>query len=125
MNFGIECPKTVDQTLDLDNKNGNTLWADSIASYMKNVRVAFNIQEKGDPPPVGHKFIKYHMIFNVKMEYLWRKARMVAGGHMNYTPLTITYDSVVYRETVRIALTMAELHDLIVKTADIMNAYIK
>ena len=33
--------------------------------------------------------------------------------------------SIVYRETVRIALTMAELHDLSVKTADIMNAYIK
>ena len=125
MKFGIECPKTVEEALALDSKNGNTLWADAITKEMKNVRVAFNIGEKGDSPPVGHQFIKCHMIFDVKMEDLRRKARMVAGGHMTDVPPTITYASVVSRETVRIALMMAALHDLNVKTADIMNAYIK
>ena len=125
MKFGIECPKTVEEALALDSKNGNTLWADAITKEMKNVRVAFNIGEKGDSSPVGHQFIKCHMIFDVKMEDLRRKARMVAGGHMTDVPPTITYASVVSRETVRIALMMAALHDLNVKTADIMNAYIK
>ena len=74
---------------------------------MKNIRVAFSIREKGDPPPVGNKLIKFHMIFDVKMENLLRKARMVSGVHMTDTPLTITYDSIVSHETVRIALTMA------------------
>ena len=103
----------------------NKLWVDAITKEMKNVRVAFDIREKGDSPPVGHQFIKCHMIFDVKMEDLRRKARMVAGGHMTDVPPTITYASVVSRETVRIALMMAALHDLNVKTADIMNAYIK
>ena len=125
MKFGVECPKTVEEALAFDKKNGNTLWADAIAKEMRNVRVAFDIREKGASPPVGHQFIKCHMIFDVKMEDLRRKARMVAGGHMTDVPPTITYASVVSRETVRIALTMAALHDLNVKTADIMNAYIK
>ena len=58
MKFRIECPKKVDQDLVLDKKRGSTLWDDAIAKDMKNVRVAFNIQEKGDPTPDGHQFIK-------------------------------------------------------------------
>ena len=50
---------------------------------------------------------------------------MVASRHMTNTPSTITYASVVSRETLKIALTMVVLHDMSVKTADIMNAYIK
>ena len=42
---------------------------------------------------------------------------------MNHTPDTITYSSVVTRETVPIALTMVALHDLEVKTADVLNSY--
>jgi hypothetical protein len=34
-------PKTVKEALDLNKKNGNTLWADVIAKEMKDVRVAF------------------------------------------------------------------------------------
>jgi hypothetical protein len=37
---------------------------------------------------------------------------------------TITYASVVSRETVRLALTIASLNDLEVKVGDVMNAYI-
>ena len=122
MKLVIECPKTVVEALVLDKKNGNALWADDIAKEMRNVQIAFDIREKGASPPVGHQFIKCHMIFDVKMEDFRRKARMVAGGHMTDVPPTITYESVVSCETVRITLTMVALHDLNVKTADIMNA---
>ena len=50
---------------------------------------------------------------------------MVPGGHITDTPLNITYASAVSREMVRMALKMAALHNLSVKTADIMNNYIK
>ena len=40
------------------------------------------------------------------------------------TPSFLTYASVVSRETVRIALTIAALHDLDVKAADVENAYL-
>ena len=43
---------------------------------------------------------------------------------MTDVPPTITYLSVVGRETVRIALALAAVNDLEVKVADIMNAYV-
>ena len=43
---------------------------------------------------------------------------------MTETPKCMTYSSVVSRETVRIALTIAALNDLQVKAGDIVNAYV-
>jgi hypothetical protein len=43
---------------------------------------------------------------------------------MTKAPATITYASVVSRETVLIALLMAALNDLNVKVGDVLNAYI-
>ena len=64
------------------------------------------------------------MIFDVMMEDFRHKARLVAGGHMTEPPETIIYESVMSRETARIALTLATLNGLPVKVADIQNAYI-
>ena len=58
------------------------------------------------------------------MEDFRRKSLLISGGHTTKPPATITFESVVYRETVRIALTLAALNDLEVKVADIQNAYI-
>ncbi len=33
----MECPKTVEDALELDKQNDNTLWADAIAKEMKNI----------------------------------------------------------------------------------------
>jgi hypothetical protein len=43
---------------------------------------------------------------------------------MTGAPTIMTYASVVSRETIPIALTLAALNDLEVKVADILNAYI-
>ena len=44
--------------------------------------------------------------------------------HVTLTLDTMTYSSVVTREMVCLALTMAALHDLEVKAADVLNAYV-
>ena len=49
------------------------------------------------------------MVFDIKMEDFIQKARLVAGGHMTKSPATITYASIVSRETVRIAMMVATL----------------
>ena len=49
---------------------------------------------------------------------------MVAGGHRTETPSTLTYSSVVSRDSIRIALTIAALNDLSVLACDIQNAYL-
>ena len=65
------------------------------------------------------------MIFDIKMgENFRRKARMVADGHRTETPAALTYSSVVSRDSVRIALTIAALNDLSVLACDIQNAYL-
>ena len=40
------------------------------------------------------------------------------------TPEVVTYESVVSRETVRIALTIADLNDLEVEASDVMNTFL-
>ena len=64
------------------------------------------------------------MVFDVKMEDFRHKARLVTRGHMTQAPATITYASIVSRETVKIALMNAALNDFEVKLGDIMNAYV-
>ena len=71
--FGIEVPRSVAEAYALDKKNGNTLWADSIAKEMMNVRTAFKILANGDKVPIGFQRMRCHMIFNIKMEDLRRK----------------------------------------------------
>ena len=65
------------------------------------------------------------MVFDIKMEDFRQKTRLVAGGHMTKEPATIMYASVVSRETVRIALTIAALNDLEVTSGNILNAYLQ
>ena len=122
--IGTELPKLVVHGLELDQVNGNTLWADVIAKEMKDVRPSFGILNPGKMDPIGHQKIRCHMIFDVKMEDFRQKARLVAGGHVTNAPSIITYASVVVRDTVRIALLLAALNDLDVKVGDVLNAYI-
>jgi hypothetical protein len=122
--FGIEVPRTVREALELDRKNGNTLWADAIKREMEVVRTAFRIADDGEVIPTGYQQIRCQIIFDVKRENFRCKARLVAGGHTTKAPATITYASVVSRESVRIALLMAALNQVEAKTADIENAYI-
>jgi hypothetical protein len=71
---------------------------------------------------VGFQEIPCHMIFNVKMD-LTQKARFVAGGHLTEPPASITYSSVVRRDSVRLAFLIAALNDLNIMACDIGNAY--
>ena len=66
--FGVEVPTTLTESLELDKKNGDTHWAGGISSEMNNVRVAFYVLPDGNNAPIGHQFVKYHMIFDVNIE---------------------------------------------------------
>ncbi len=55
--FGIECPKTVEDALELDKRNSNTMLANAIAKELKNVRVAFDPLEEGMQPPSRYQFV--------------------------------------------------------------------
>ena len=122
--FGIELPKTIQEALDIDKRTNATYWYDAIQKEMHNVKVAFNILNEGENVPIGYQFVKCHMVFDVKMGTLQRKARLVAGGHMTDPPASQTFASVVSRKSVRIGLLLAALNDLNVLTGDLQNAYL-
>ena len=86
--------------------------------------VAFKILDDDDKPPIGSQYMKCHMVFSIKMEDFFRKACLVAGGNIVEASKSLTFASVVSRESVRIALKLAALNDLEVKTSDIQNAYL-
>ena len=121
--FGIVVPRTVDEALELDRRNGNNYWEKAIKKEMDAVEVAFRFNDIGENPPPGYKKITCHLIFDVKFD-LTRKARYVAGGHLTDPPTHMTYATVVSRDSVRICLTVAALNDLSISACDIGNAYL-
>jgi hypothetical protein len=124
--FGIKIPKNVAEAKAFDLENGNTMWWDAICKEFAERSSSFEAWEKKSADiPVGYQEVKCHLIFDVKMgENFRRKARFVAGGHVTDVPSTLTYGSVVSRDSVRIALTIAALNDLRIMACDILNAYL-
>jgi hypothetical protein len=98
--YRIEISKTVEEAYAIDEATGTTFWRDAIAKEMKNVHVAFNVLTDGAAPPPDHQYICCQMIFDIKMEDFCCKARIVAGGHATKAPATLTYASIMSRETV-------------------------
>ena len=123
--YGIRIPKTVQEAREIDKANGNTMWQDAIAMEMKNCRVAFEAYDGDIKDLSGYEEISGHLIFDVKLsENFRRKARFVADGHLVETPASITYSTVVSRDSVRILLLVAALNDLEVMGCDVQNAFL-
>jgi hypothetical protein len=131
--YGVRLPHSVQEALQIDKETGTDFWWQAIQKEMKKVMIAFDYDESITPEQireglskgdyVGFQEIKCHMIFDVKMD-LTRKARFVAGGHMTEPPASITYSSVVSRDSVRLAFLLAALNDLDIMACDIGNAYL-
>ena len=130
--FGFKLPHSVEEALRIDEETGTDYWRKAIEKEMSKVRIAFERWDEGTVEEarrgkklIGYQEIGCHIIFDIKMDGdFTRKARLVAGGHTTETPASITYSSVVSRESVRIAFLVAALNDLNVFAADIGNAYL-
>ena len=123
MKFGIKIPKDYEEAVKFDRENNNRLWIEAIKKEMKNVQVAFKFNDNNEPVPIGFKEITCHIIFDVKFD-LTRKARYVAGGHLTKVSPSMSYSSVVSRDSVRIMFLVAALNDLDIQMCDIGNAYL-
>jgi len=119
--FGLEVPRTVKRALEIDQETGTDYWKRAIEKEMRHVMCAFNILEEGAPEPKMSKRIPCHLIFDIKMDFT-RKARFVAGGYVTDPPSSITFASVVSRDSVRLAFLIAALNDFDLLGADIGNA---
>ena len=129
--YGVRLPHSVQEALRIDKETGTDFWWQAIQKEMKKVMVAFEYDDQLTPEQarsdhtkyVGFQEISCHMVFDVKMD-LTRKARFVAGGHLTEPPASITYSSVVSRDSVRLAFLIAALNDLDVTACDVGNAYL-
>jgi hypothetical protein len=130
--FGVRIPKSLEEAVHIDHENGNRLWQDAIEKEMRKAQISYTKIDGHTPEEVranecdplrGHKEIKCHIVFDVKMDFT-RKARFVAGGHMTNAPTSITYLSVVLQESVKIAFLIAALNGLDIMSCDIGNTYL-
>ena len=121
--FGLELPKTVERALEIDRETGTKFWQEAIRKEVGTVLPALEIKERGDPVPVGSTLIDLTIVFDIKMDFT-RKARICARGDQTDPPSSITYASVVTRESVRIGFLIAALNDLKVLSADVAGAYL-
>ena len=90
---------------------------------MTNVKNAFKFLDDGTPPPPGYKQIHCFIIFDVKMD-LTRKSRFVAEGYLTNHPTSVTYASIVSKESVKTTFLLAALNNLEILAGDIGNAYL-
>ena len=64
------------------------------------------------------------MVFDIKMDFT-HKACFVAGGHTTEAPASMTYLSVVSRDSVQHAFLIATLNDVDIMSVDLENAFIQ
>ena len=91
--------------LFIDKHNGNDHSYKAVEQDMKNIMIVFREFNKCEDAPElqsntkslsGFEEIKYHMIFDIKMDGSFtRKARYIEGGYTTETPSSTTYSSVV------------------------------
>jgi hypothetical protein len=62
--FGLELPKTMQRTLEIDAETGTTShWHDAINKEMKTVFLAFKFLDEGKSAPPGFNQISCHLVF--------------------------------------------------------------
>lgn len=111
--YGIIIPKTVREALEFDKENENDYWDNAIKLEMENVTVAFELYGGDTEKLICYNPVGTHLIFDVKLgENFKRKARLVADGHHTKTPPSLTYSSVVSKDSAKICLLLAALNGL-------------
>ena len=111
--FGIQVPKGIKNAIDLDRKNGNYLWEETIKTELKQLidYQTFIVLDSEENIPIGYQKLPYHMVFDVKYD-LRHKARLVAGGNWTIYDKEDIYSGVFLMNTVRIELFLGELYGL-------------
>src|SRR5210317_776314 len=125
--FGLEVPSSgprgVKRAYEIDGETGTEYWSVAMKKEVGTVLPALKVLEPNKSVPPGFVRIDLMTVFDVKMG-LTRKARICARGDQTDPPLSVTYASVVTRESIRIGFTIAALNGLNVLSADIAGAYL-
>ncbi|KAG7369925.1 reverse transcriptase RNA-dependent DNA polymerase [Nitzschia inconspicua] len=130
--FGIRLPHSVEEALRIDEETRTTFWRDAINKEMSKAKIAWKAKDGATPDDVragklsdmiGFQEIGCHVVFDVKMDFE-RKARFCANGNETRAPSSITYSSVVSRDSIRLAFLIADLNGLDLLACDLANAFL-
>ena len=123
---GFQVARNYDEAMELDQRNGNTLWKEAIDKEFQQIDEynTFEDMGKGHQPGPEYKRIPVHLVFDVKADGR-HKVRLVAGGHLTETPIDSVYSSVVSLRGIRILAFLAEHNGQDLWATDIGNAYLE
>ena len=68
MKFGFEIPGTFEQSVSLEENNGNSICQDYIDKEMNNSRIAFKLLKRHRKPTVGYTKIIIRFLFELKLD---------------------------------------------------------
>jgi Reverse transcriptase (RNA-dependent DNA polymerase) len=124
--YGFLVPRNHDQAMEIDQRNGNSLWRDAEIFEIKatDEHKAFIDKGKGYNPGSDYKKIRVHFVYDVKHDGRHR-ARLVAGGHLTETPIDSVYAGVVSLRGIRILAFLACLNEMEFWACDIGSAYLE
>jgi hypothetical protein len=126
--FGYRIPRNNDEAMQIDLKNGNTLWQEATNLEMSQLAEYDTFRDLGHKdtasPPPGYKKIRTHLNYDCKHDSR-HKAWMVANGHLTDIPLESVDSGVVSLRGLRIITFLAELNGLDLWATDIGNAYLE
>jgi hypothetical protein len=98
----------VEEALEINKAMNTDLWRKAVNKEMAQVKIAWKThngytpqqtQEGKVPDLVGFQEIGCHIVFDVKMDFT-RKARFVAGGCTTAAPSSMTYSSIISRNSI-------------------------
>jgi hypothetical protein len=123
--FGIQVPKEINNAIDLDKKNGNQFYQETIKTELRQFTEyqTFIVLDTGEDIPTGYQKIPYHMVFDVKYD-LRHKARLVARSNWTVYDKEDIYSGVVRMDTVRIGFFLRQLYVPSCCACDIGNAFL-
>jgi len=126
--YGFVLARDYEHAMALDRRNGNTRYADAIATEFGQIDDYETFQDMGPAtktrPPEGYKRIRVHLVFDIKHDGR-HKARLVADGHLTDVPLESVYSGVVTLRGFRLVLFLGELNSLATWSTDVGNAYLE
>jgi ribosomal protein L31E len=106
--FEIRLPKMVEEALEIDKAMNKDLWRKAVNKAMAKVKIAWKThdgfmpqqaREGKVPDLISFQEIGCHIGFDVKMDFT-RKAHFVAGGHTTTALSSMTYSSVISRDSI-------------------------
>ena len=115
-----------ENTVKLDNKNGDSKWQDAIRSEIEQQQEYETCKDLGKDgaPPADYKKIRAHFVFDAKHDGR-HKARLAADSNLVEAPLSSVYSGAASLRGIRLVLFLAELNGLESWGTDAGNTYLE